>query len=180
MIELMILGFLAEGPLHGYILRKRMEMLYGSARPISYGTLYPAINRLVAARLVRQSEEPGKAGAARQVLSLTFPGRQSLEERLRGATGHDITDGQRFTVVLAFLSHLPDIAQRDAVLRRRLEFLSKPPAFFSDGERPLDADEVTDPYRKGILVTAEAAMNAETEWLTAMLAPGDSATVQAR
>lgn len=180
MIELMVLGFLAEGPLHGYLLRKRMEMLYGSARPISYGTLYPAINRLVAARLVRQSEEPGKAGAARQVLSLTFPGRQSLEERLRQASGHDITDGQRFTVVLAFLSLLPDAAQRDAVLRRRLEFLSQPPAFFSDGDRPLDAAEVTDPYRLGILITALAARNAERDWLTGMLSAEDSSPVLAR
>lgn len=180
MIELMILGFLAEGPLHGYVLRKRMEMLYGSARPISYGTLYPAINRLVAARLVRQSEEPGKAGAARQVLSLTFPGRQSLEERLRQASGHDITDAQRFTVVLAFLSLLPDATQRDAVLRRRLEFLSQPPTFFTDGERPLDAAEVTDPYRQGILVTAQAAMDAERHWLVDMLASGGSTPAQGR
>ena len=47
-------------------------------------------------------------------------------QRLRDAAGHDITDGHRFFVVLAFLSKLPDAEERDAVLRRRLDFLSGP------------------------------------------------------
>lgn len=166
----MILGFLAEGPLHGYVLRQRMEQLHGYARSISYGTLYPAISRLVTQGLVRQDPAPGRAGADRQVLTLTEAGRASLEARLRSASGHDITDGQRFMVVLTFLSLLPEKAERDAVLRRRLEFLSQPASFFYDGEQPLRADDITDPYRRGILISARATSRAERAWLTEMLA----------
>lgn len=170
MIELMILGFLAEGPLHGYLLRQRMEQLHGYARSISYGTLYPAISRLVARGLVSQEPAPGRAGAERRVLRLTDAGRESLAERLRSASGHDITDGHRFMVVLTFLSLLPDRAERDAVLRRRLEFLSQPASFFYDGERPLRVEDVIDPYRRGIFISARATSRAERAWLTDMLA----------
>ncbi|HET9127440.1 MAG TPA: PadR family transcriptional regulator [Propionibacteriaceae bacterium] len=168
-IELMILGFLAEGPLHGYLLRERMEQLHGYARTISDGTLYPAISRLAARGLVQRSTGPGRAGADRRTLSLTDAGRASLEDRLRTASGHDITDGHRFMVVLAFLSLLPDRGERDAVLRRRLDFLSEPAGFFYDGERPLRSAELTDPYRRGILVSARATSRAERAWLTEML-----------
>ncbi|WP_022909275.1 PadR family transcriptional regulator [Aestuariimicrobium kwangyangense] len=169
MIELMILGFLAEGPLHGYRLRERMEQLHGHARAISDGTLYPAISRLVAQGLVRSDSAPGRAGAAKRMLSLTEVGRDSLQQRLREADGHDITDGHRFMVVLAFLSLLPEPTERDEVLRRRLQFLSEPAGFFYDGDHPLRADELDDPYRRGILVSARATSRAERAWLTEML-----------
>jgi DNA-binding PadR family transcriptional regulator len=169
-IELMILGFLAEGPQHGYELRRRMEELIGYARPISFGTLYPAISRLVKAGLLHQSAAPGKAGATRVTLTLTGAGRLSLNERLRSASATDITDGHRFMVVLAFLSRLPAQAERNAVLQRRLDFLSHPASFFSDSDHPLTSADIEDPYRQGILVSAKATSRAERAWLTYMLA----------
>jgi DNA-binding PadR family transcriptional regulator len=173
-IELMILGFLAEGPLHGYDLRHRMEELHGYARPISFGTLYPAIARLAKAGLVRREAGPGKASAGRITLHLTEAGCAALHERLKSASGTDITDGQRFMVVLAFLSHLPDPAERDAVLQRRLAFLSQPASFFYEDGRRLKADDIADPYRRGILISARATSRAEREWLTTMLAPSSA------
>lgn len=173
-IELMILGFLAEGPLHGYELRRRMEELFGYARPISYGTLYPAITRLAKAGLVHQHTESGKAGAARVTLTLTETGRLALQEKLRTASGTDITDGHRFMVVLAFLSLLDSHAERNAVLQRRLDFLAQPASFFYDGDQPLKAVEIEDPYRQGILVSAKATNRAERAWLTYMLTAPDS------
>ena len=41
-LETAILGLLNESPLHGYELRKRLNLLLGSFRAFSYGTLYPA------------------------------------------------------------------------------------------------------------------------------------------
>ncbi|MGW6005800.1 PadR family transcriptional regulator [Oerskovia enterophila] len=169
MIETMILGFLAEEPLHGYELRRRMEQLHGYARTISDGTLYPAIARLAKAGFVTREPGPGEAGAPRQTLHLTAAGRTRLEARLRGAAGHDITDGSRFFVVLTFLSMLPDQAERDAVLRRRLDYLEQPASFFYDGDRPLRAADLTDPYRRGILLSARATSRAERTWIRELL-----------
>ncbi|MGW1720714.1 PadR family transcriptional regulator [Streptomyces sp. NPDC002156] len=164
MLELAILGFLAEGPLPGHTLRRRVAQLTGYTRPVSDGSLYPAINRLAKAGLLERNADPA-AGAARYVLSLTEAGHIELRKRLREPADHEITDFTRFFTVLAFLSQLPDLAEQHAVLRRRLEFLEEPASFFYDGDLPLRAEEVADPYRRGMLLTARAVSTAERAWL---------------
>ena len=83
MLELSILGFLAEQPLHGYELKERIKALSGHVRPVSDGALYPAITRLTKAGLLDQRTEPGASAAPRRILSLTEEGRAELLERLR-------------------------------------------------------------------------------------------------
>ncbi|MFC5827644.1 PadR family transcriptional regulator [Nonomuraea insulae] len=169
MLELAILGFLAEGPLHGYELRRRVAALSGHNRPVSDGSLYPAINRMAKAGLLEQRTEPGTSAAQRRVLSLTDNGHADLLRRLREPADHDITDSTRYFTILAFLSLLPDVADQHAVLRRRLEFLEQPASFFFDGARPLQARDVDDPYRRGMLVIARATSRAERAWLHEIL-----------
>jgi DNA-binding PadR family transcriptional regulator len=170
-MELAILGFLAEGSLHGYELRRRIAQLSGYTRPVSDGSLYPAINRLAKAGLLERRTEPG-AGPARYVLILTAAGRAEMLKRLRKPADHEITDFTRFFTILAFLSQLPDVAEQHAVLRRRLDFLEEPASFFYDGDRPLPAEEVPDPYRRGMLLTARTISHAERVWLHEVLDAG--------
>ncbi|MCQ8774793.1 PadR family transcriptional regulator [Streptomyces telluris] len=170
MLELAILGFLAEGPLHGYQLRHRIAHLSGHTQPVSDGSLYPAINRLVNAGLLDRRTEPGASAAQRHTLSLTDTGHCELLRRLQDAGGLDISDSTRYFTVLAFLSHLPDTADQHAVLRRRLEFLEQPASFFHDKDRPLGADDTDDPYRRGMLTIARATSHAERSWLRKVLA----------
>jgi hypothetical protein len=49
--------------------------------------------------------------------------------------------------------------------RVSLEFLEEPASFFYDDERPLRAEEIADPYRRGMLITARATSRAERTWL---------------
>jgi DNA-binding PadR family transcriptional regulator len=168
MLELAILGFLAEGSLPGHELRRQVSALTGYTRPVSDGSLYPAINRLAKAGLIERRPDP-RAGAARYMLSLTEAGRADMLERLRKPADHEITDQTRFATVLSFLSLLPDLAEQHAVLRRRLTFLETPASFFYDGDRPLRAEEVADPYRRGLLLTARATSRAERAWLREVL-----------
>ncbi|GHF80338.1 PadR family transcriptional regulator [Streptomyces thermodiastaticus] len=169
MLELAILGFLSEGPLHGYQLRHRIAHLNGHTRPVSDGSLYPAIDRLVKAGLLDRRTEPGASAARRNTLSLTAAGRAELLRRLREADGLDISDSTRYFTVLAFLSQLPDTAEQHAVLRRRLEFLEQPASFFHDGDSPLRAEDVDDLYRRGMLTIARATSEAERAWLREVL-----------
>ncbi|MEU0006373.1 PadR family transcriptional regulator [Streptomyces sp. NPDC006314] len=165
MLELSILGFLAEEPLHGYELKERIKALSGHVRPVSDGALYPAINRLVAAGLLDQRTEEGASAAPRRVLSLTEQGRAELLERLRGPKQAEITDHVRFNTVLAFLRHLDDPAEQAAVLRRRLDFLEAPASFFYRQGEPVRAEEAGDLFREGMLRVARATGKAEREWL---------------
>ncbi|GLY67048.1 PadR family transcriptional regulator [Amycolatopsis taiwanensis] len=171
MLELAILGFLAEGALHGYQLRRRIAQLSGHARPVSEGSLYPAIKRLTAAGLLDRRTEPGTSAAPRHILSLTDAGRAELLRRLRDPEDLEISDSTRFFTILAFLSQLPDVADQHAVLRRRLAFLEQPASFFYDDDRPLRAEDTGDPYRRGMLVVARATSRAERAWLREMVEP---------
>lgn len=63
-LETAILGLLSSAPLHGYELRKRLNLLLGSFRAFSYGTLYPALKSLVARGLI-ETVEPDPEALAR-------------------------------------------------------------------------------------------------------------------
>ena len=165
MLELSILGFLAEQPLHGYELKERIKALSGHVRPVSDGALYPAITRLVTAGKLDQHTEEGASAAPRRVLSLTAKGREDLLERLRHPKQAEITDHVRFNTVLAFLRHLPDRREQAAVLRRRLDFLQTPASFFYRDGEPVRAEETGDLFRQGMLRVARATGAAEREWL---------------
>ena len=165
MLELSILGFLYEEPLHGYELKERIKGLSGHIRPVSDGALYPAITRLVKAGALEQRTEPGSGAAPRRILSLTDAGRAGLLERLRHPKDVEITDGQRFFTLLAFLRHLPDPAEQAAVLRRRRDFLETPASFFYREGEPVTAEQAPDLFRQGMLRIARATGTEEKRWL---------------
>ena len=64
-IEMAILGVLKEHEAHGHELKKRMAELAGGSGGVSFGSLYPALNRLElpapSARLIT----PGPGSSAR-------------------------------------------------------------------------------------------------------------------
>ncbi|KUJ69024.1 PadR family transcriptional regulator [Streptomyces albus subsp. albus] len=165
MLELAILGFLYDLPLHGYELRKRISALTGHVKPVAESTLYPAIKRLEKGGLLARETRPGSGAAPRHVLTLTPAGRAELRHRLAEPAEQEITDENRWFTLLAFLRHLDDPRAQAAVLQRRLDFLRRPSSFFYQGDRPLRAEEVEDPFRNGILTIARATSQAELAWL---------------
>ena len=169
MLDLQILGFLDDGPLHGYEIRRRIHDLSGPGTRLSAGALYPALARLERQGLVTRTSAAGARGRTKQVLTLTEAGRERLHALLRGADGPDIESMPRFMTVLAFLSHLPDAGERQAVLRRRLAAVETAPAFFTDDGVPRRLSQETDPYRRGMTLTARAARIAELAWLREQL-----------
>ncbi|MFQ6143112.1 PadR family transcriptional regulator [Streptomyces seoulensis] len=174
MLELSILGFLHEEPLHGYEVKARLQALSGHIRPVSDGALYPAITRLVKAGLIEQRTEPGSGAAQRRVLTLTETGRADLLARLRNPKDVEVTDGQRFFTLLAFLRHLPDRAEQAAVLRRRQAFLDAPASFFYRDGEPVRAEQAPDLFRQGMLRIARATGAEERAWLAEAIASLES------
>jgi DNA-binding PadR family transcriptional regulator len=53
LLELAVLGLLKEQQLHGYELKKRLTEALGPFSSVSFGSLYPALNRLETAGAVR-------------------------------------------------------------------------------------------------------------------------------
>lgn len=57
---------------------------------------------------------------------------------------------------------------------RRPAFPEEPAGYIYDGERPLRAEELDDPFRRGILTVARATSEAELTWLRATVDSLDS------
>ena len=121
-LETAILGLLNSSPLHGYELRKRLNLLLGSFRAFSYGTLYPALKSLVARGLIetvdaKPAESKPTTGLAgrrgRIVYRLTAEGKEHLQTVL-ASSGPAAWEDENFDVRFAFF------AQTDAETRIRI------------------------------------------------------------
>lgn len=168
MLELAILGFLKEQPMHGYELKQRLTFLTGHVRPVSDGSLYPAISRLEKQGLLVKQVESSPTGMVRQSMSLTTKGETRLFEKLREPSDVDISDRNRYFIVLSFLKYLPKEDQL-IVLNRRLEFLERGKSFFSTGGRPVKISEEQDLFRRGMLQIARETSRVERAWLRDMV-----------
>src|ERR1700750_2145017 len=63
MLELAVLGLLAEQPRHGYELKKRLTETLGPLWGFSFGSLYPALRRLERAGAIEEIDEGGFGAA---------------------------------------------------------------------------------------------------------------------
>ena len=64
LLDFAILGLLHDAPMHGYELRKHLNLTMGVFRALSYGTLYPALRGLVAGGSITESTDAGAVTAA--------------------------------------------------------------------------------------------------------------------
>ena len=65
-LELAVLGLLHEAPLHGYELRKRLNTVLGWGRVLSYGSLYPALKKLLKAGMIAEDTSAAPSTASRR------------------------------------------------------------------------------------------------------------------
>jgi DNA-binding PadR family transcriptional regulator len=77
-LEFAVLGLLHRTPMHGYELSKQLNMLLGTFRALSYGTLYPCLTKLYGEGLIaKEGDEP-----APESRSARAPGRSKIVYRL--------------------------------------------------------------------------------------------------
>ena len=130
-LEFAVLGLLHESPMHGYELRKRLNVLLGSLRVFSYGTLYPCLKDLVARGLLVEDHTAdvhghhgakpapalGAAAAAPRrskiVYRLTPEGEEHFGQLLSDA-GPSAWEDENFGVHFAFFG------RTDAAIRLRI------------------------------------------------------------
>ncbi len=125
-LEFAVLGLLHRTPMHGYELSKQLNMLLGTFRALSYGTLYPCLNKLYAEGLIaKEDDEPaadarqgvrqsarqsprqgaaartGRAGRSKIVYRLTAEGKERLQDLLADS-GPGTWEDDEFGVHFAF------------------------------------------------------------------------------
>ncbi|WP_129338413.1 PadR family transcriptional regulator [Cellulomonas endophytica] len=116
-LETAVLGLLHESPMHGYELRKRLNLVLGSFRALSYGSLYPCLRALVAQGWI-EGTDTGDGPAvstkrARIVYELTTEGKEHLGALL-ATSGPAAWEDEQFDVRFAFFG------QTDAETRLRI------------------------------------------------------------
>lgn len=187
MLDLALLGLLADGPLHGYELQKRLAALPGVGG-VSFGSLYPALRRLARAGYITSVAEPAapvtdtpvpmtgslggevaahraRRGArrtprrARKVHALTEAGRAHLRRLVVGDADNDTDDDRTVALRLAFCGILTAPERAHLLAARRRVLTDRLEAL----ERAL-TDE-TDPWRRRLLAREQALVTADLTWL---------------
>jgi len=122
-LTIAVLGLLDDCPLHGYELRKRIDLVIGPLRRrISFGSLYPALRSMEERRWITQSSPttatPPLAGKrSRVVYQLTDTGREQLRSLL-ASSGPATWEDEQFDVHFAFFGST-DASTRIRILEGR-------------------------------------------------------------
>jgi DNA-binding PadR family transcriptional regulator len=79
-LEFAVLGLLHRTPMHGYELSKQLNMLLGTFRALSYGTLYPCLTKLYEEGLITKEGDATPTDSPRP--PTRSPGRSKIVYRL--------------------------------------------------------------------------------------------------
>lgn len=118
-IELAVLGLLHEGPMHGYELRKRLNLMLGWGRVLSYGSLYPTLKKMLRANLIEEDVPTGLPVNRRPkiVYKVTEAGHAEFED-LMSEVGPTAWEDDNFDIRFAFFGRT-DMEIRLRVLEGR-------------------------------------------------------------
>lgn len=162
-----LLGLLAQSPLHGYELRKRLTTVFGPLRLLSFSVLYPQLRRMTLAGLINQDEVPrgGKSKRTRLVYSISERGRLRFEE-LTETSSPSAWEDENFEVHVAFFSPTSK-RSRLRILEGRLRRLQERAEILrTDLEKSaVGLDKYLVEWRRHSLETAER----EIAWLEEMI-----------
>jgi DNA-binding PadR family transcriptional regulator len=188
MLELAVLGLLAEQPRHGYELKKRLSETLGPLWGISFGSLYPALRRLERGGEIEEVDEAaGAAGAGfvptgsltgdlaaarqrrrvrptrrtRKAYRITDRGRALFAELLTDEAGDD---ERAFALKLSFCRYL-EPAARLAFLERRRAQLTQ---LLATERKP--ATRAIDRYTRALQEHRATSTQHDLEWIDELIA----------
>jgi predicted O-methyltransferase YrrM/DNA-binding PadR family transcriptional regulator len=107
--ELFVLGELMEGPHSGYDLRIAMRASLGRHRKISFGVIYPLLDKLAQAGLVEQSNEPDVRN--KKITQITEKGKKRFFQLMNEPIPNGAYTDDLYMIKLDAMQHLPLIEQ---------------------------------------------------------------------
>lgn len=113
--EYILLGFAAQGPVHGYVLHKQIRSTGGisSIWHVKQSQLYALLDKLESMGYLQAAAAPGVTAAPRKEYSLTTTGRQAFEAWIISPVSHARQMRQEFLARLYFARQAgPDTAKK--------------------------------------------------------------------
>ncbi|MHB8437721.1 MAG: PadR family transcriptional regulator [Acidimicrobiales bacterium] len=194
MLELAMLGLLGEQELHGYEIRKRLRDELGFFSNVSFGSLYPALNRLERAGAITSSEEgPSSAAAAPTPMTGSLSGERAALRARRATTGRgrrgrkvyriteegrrqftELLDSERdagddarnFGLRLAFARYLPPQARLRLLERRRSLLLER----LAEARAAATSGRCRDPYAMAVVEHTADSVERDLNWVERLIA----------
>jgi DNA-binding PadR family transcriptional regulator len=161
-LELAVLGLLQETPLHGYELRKRLNLLLGWTRLLSYGSLYPALKRMLRAGWITEvATTSALSRRQRIVYQITPAGIEFFTTEITEA-GPTAWEDETFNMRFAFFSRT-DAAVRLRILEGRRSRLQER----LDRARTLHGED--DRYVSELRRHSIESVEREVRWLTELI-----------
>lgn len=119
MTKTVILGILAEGQMHGYEIRKRLQRELGESAEINFGSIYYGLKSYVERGWVKHiRDESVKGNPERSVYRITSRGRAQLAHLLE-TTLSDTSDSLKpLEAALNFMENLPASRAREILTDR--------------------------------------------------------------
>jgi len=191
MLELAVLGLLAEQPRHGYELKKRLSETLGPLWGISFGSLYPALRRLERGGEIEEVDEDAGTGAApgggfvptgsltgdlaaarqrrrvrssrrtRKAYRITDRGRALFAELLTDESGDD---ERAFALKLSFCRYLEPAGRLAFLERRRAQLTQR----LATERKP--ATRAIDRYTRALLEHRARSTQHDLEWIDELIA----------
>ena len=185
-LELAVLGLLHTGPLHGYELRKRLNLMLGPLRAFSYGSLYPCLKTLqadgfidgVAGTTMRRSERLSHTGRndnsaggqqsrrSKIVYHLTSSGSNRLE-KLLGEAGPASWEDENFDIRFAFFTQTDRSTRLRVLEGRRARMAERLDTLFSSAQSSAGS---ADPYLLELQHHWHDQTERELHWLDKLIA----------
>ncbi len=161
-LELAVLGLLQETPLHGYELRKRLNLLLGWTRLLSYGSLYPALKRMLRAGWITEvTATHAVSRRQRIVYQITPAGTEFFTSEIT-ESGPAAWEDESFNMRFAFFSRT-DAGVRLRILEGRRSRLQER----LDRARSLLGDD--DRYISELRRHSIESVEREVRWLTELI-----------
>lgn len=161
-LELAVLGLLQETPLHGYELRKRLNLLLGWTRLLSYGSLYPALKRMLRAGWITEVTTSNAVSRRQRIVyQITPAGTEFFSSEITEA-GPAAWEDETFNMRFAFFSRT-DAGVRLRILEGRRSRLQER----LDRARSLHGED--DRYVSELRRHSIESVEREVRWLTELI-----------
>ncbi len=151
--------------MHGYELRKRLNLMLGWGRVLSYGSLYPALKKMLRANLIEEITPRTVSRRPRIVYRLTEAGNAEFQ-RLMSEVGPTAWEDDNFDIRFAFFGRtdmeirLRVLEGRRSRLQERLERVQK--------ELAMTQQEV-DRYAAELQRHGVESVEREVRWLSELI-----------
>lgn len=121
--ELFVLGKLMDRPMHGYLLHHILSKIIGPTRQVSWGVLYPLIQRLEKENLIQMSGKDGN----RKIYSVTEAGAEQFVRLMEEKTLYNSDAKDYFDIKFVNLHHVSKEQQEQIYedYRQYLAFLQE-------------------------------------------------------